>query len=338
VSAPLVSVVVPAFNPGPQIVETIESVLAQTWPRVETIVVDDGSSDGTEERLAPYRGRVRYLRQENAGGGAARNAGLRATRGEQVVFLDHDDLLEPEALERQVEVLRRHPRSGFVAGDGVETDAPGARALPLLRGPLATQRSVHGGTWTGDGYAALLQANAIATPAQVLVPRAVLELVGPLSERRDEASDYDLWLRIARERPVTLHDAPLVRWRYRPTSRSGPAALRPLRWALMDLPVLERQLADASSLPRRREVRRALRRRARLARLAWLVGRCEGMPEARRLLRRLSGAAPWMPRPRLWWLATWLPARWVEGWAKRGSRPEELAELGPRADAHGAEA
>lgn len=326
-SEPLVSVVIPAFNPGALLVPTLESVLAQTWKRVEVVVVDDGSSDGTEARVAPYVGRVRYLRQDNAGGGAARNAGVRATQGDYVVLLDHDDICAPDLLARQVEVARGAPGSGLVACDGTQIEGLRSPAPRLLVGALADGMHATGGSWTGDAHDRLLEANAISTPAQVLLPRRVLEEVGPLSEGRDEATDYDLWLRIAASRPVTLHAAPLVGWRYRPSSRSGEAALRPLRWALMDLPVLERHLQRVPPA-RRAAVRRALHRRARTARLAWLLGRRHGMPAARRILARLARAAPWMPQPRLWWLATWMPAALVGGWAERGSHAEELAALG----------
>ena len=126
-------------------------------------------------------------------------------------------------------------------------------------------------------------------------------------EGRGEPYDYDYWLRIALKRPFTLHRDSLVRWRYHPTSRSGRAADRALRWALMDLDVLLRQLAQVPA-GRRRMVRAALHRRARLARLAWAHGRRHGMAEARAALARLAAAAPTSPWPPLWYLATFLPA------------------------------
>src|SRR5262245_53826716 len=119
---PLVSVVIPAFDAEAFLAETVESVLRQTWRRREVIVVDDGSTDGTPGVVRRFGDAVRYLRQENRGGGAARNAGASAARGDLVSFLDHDDLWAPETLERQVDVLRRRPESGLVACDGVKFD------------------------------------------------------------------------------------------------------------------------------------------------------------------------------------------------------------------------
>src|SRR5215212_5269413 len=107
-STPSVSVVIPAYNVAPYIPETLNSVFAQTFTEFEVIVVDDGSPDGEElERaLKPYLDRVRYVRQENRGAGAARNRGVREARGEFIAFLDSDDLWMPEYLEKQVRFLR----------------------------------------------------------------------------------------------------------------------------------------------------------------------------------------------------------------------------------------
>ena len=107
-STPSVSVVIPTYNVAPYIAETLNSVFAQTFSDFEVIVVDDGSPDGEElERaLGPYLERVRYMRQENRGAGAARNHGVREARGEFIAFLDSDDLWMPEYLEEQVRFLR----------------------------------------------------------------------------------------------------------------------------------------------------------------------------------------------------------------------------------------
>ena len=313
------SVVIPAYQAEEFLGATIESVLRQTWRRREVVVVDDGSTDRTSEVAARFASSgVVVRRQENRGGGAARNAGVAASSGEHVVLLDHDDLLEPDAIARQVDLVRRRPESGLVAGDGVRLEGGDVVGSGLLHGALAERvDAAPGREWTGDAYRALLRGNAISTPGQVLLPRGVLEAVGPLSERRDEPFDYEYWLRVAERFPVTLHRGRCLRWRYRAGSRSGPGALRRLRWALMDLPVLTRQLATCE--PRHRAaVRAALRDRARRARLAWVHGRLHGMEEGRAALRRLGAAAPLSPWPRLWWLATWAPRAVVHPFAARG--------------------
>jgi glycosyltransferase involved in cell wall biosynthesis len=114
--APLVSVVIPCYNQAHFLGEAIESVLAQRHPRLEVIVVDDGSPDDTSEVAARYPG-VRCVRQENQGLSAARNAGLRHSGGEYVVFLDADDRLLPEAIEAGLRGFEAHPECAFVYGD-----------------------------------------------------------------------------------------------------------------------------------------------------------------------------------------------------------------------------
>src|ERR687898_3616338 len=107
-AAPLVSVVIPCYNQARFLGEAIESVLAQSYPHFEVIVVDDGSTDNTSEVAASYAG-VRYIRQENQGLAGARNAGIRRSRGSYLVFLDADDRLLADALEAGLASLEEHP-------------------------------------------------------------------------------------------------------------------------------------------------------------------------------------------------------------------------------------
>lgn len=115
---PLVSVVVPAFNAAASLQQTLDSVLAQSFPSFEIIVVDDGSQDATAAiagRASARDGRIRVVHQRNAGVGAARNAGLRLARGKYIAPLDADDLWSPRKLERQIARLERAgPKAGLV--------------------------------------------------------------------------------------------------------------------------------------------------------------------------------------------------------------------------------
>ena len=106
----LVSIITPCYNAGRFIAETIESVLGQTWPDWEMIVVDDGSSDTSADIVADYArrdGRIRLIRQRNAGTACARNAAMRTARGRYIALLDADDVWEPEFLERQLAFMRK---------------------------------------------------------------------------------------------------------------------------------------------------------------------------------------------------------------------------------------
>src|ERR687889_2943029 len=114
-AVPLVSVVIPCYNQAHFLGEAIESVLAQSYPNFEIIVVDDGSMDDTSEVAGSYP-KVRLVRQENQGPSGARNAGLARSEGEYVVCLDADDRLLPEALKTGLKHLEAHPECAFVHG------------------------------------------------------------------------------------------------------------------------------------------------------------------------------------------------------------------------------
>jgi glycosyltransferase involved in cell wall biosynthesis len=262
VTEPLVSVVIPAFDAERHLAETLDSALAQTWRRCEVIVVDDGSTDGTT-RVARSRGdRVRLLRQANAGGGAARNRGIREARGDFVALLDHDDLWHPETLERQVAVALRHPESGLVACDGVEVGASGV-LQPRLFGPAIARRldAEPAGEITDWLFKELVARNFVSCFSHTLIPRAVLERIGPIETGRGEAYDYDTLLRISAAYPLTLHAAALVTRRFVGTNRSGSLERRKIQWSVMSVRALRRQLAlHPEHAPL---IRRSLRERVR---------------------------------------------------------------------------
>jgi len=117
---PLVSVIVPCYNYGHLLHETLDSVLAQTYSQWECIIINDGSTDNTEEVSLAYNQkdtRFRYICQENKGLSGARNTGLEAANGEFIQFLDADDLIHPQKLEKQVEVLLNDASLDIVYGD-----------------------------------------------------------------------------------------------------------------------------------------------------------------------------------------------------------------------------
>src|SRR5690349_12188340 len=111
----LISVVIVCYNQARYLRDAIESVLAQSYQGAEILLVDDGSTDQTSEIAREYP-QVRYIRQNNRGLSAARNAGLHRSRGRYVVFLDADDRLLPNALDTGIALFRDHPDSGFVFG------------------------------------------------------------------------------------------------------------------------------------------------------------------------------------------------------------------------------
>ncbi len=127
--AALVTVIIPTYNYGRFLSQTLESVLAQTYQNWECLVVDDGSTDNTREVVESYvrwDPRVRYIYQSNQRAGAARNNGIRNGNGAYLQFLDADDLIEAQKIERQVEYLERHPEVDIIYGSvrSFHTDQP----------------------------------------------------------------------------------------------------------------------------------------------------------------------------------------------------------------------
>ena len=208
--AALVSVVIPCYNQAHFLSEAIESVLAQSYPHFEIVVVDDGSTDDTPKVAARYPA-VRCIRQDNRGLSAARNAGLGCSEGEYVVFLDADDRLLPEALEVGLECFDANPECAFVCGLYRRIAADGSFLFDRKRrhvvksvGEIRTRRDV---------YAALLHRNYIIMHATVMYRRTVFASVGGFDDSLGACEDYDLYLRIARKFPVHNYDKVVAEYR-----------------------------------------------------------------------------------------------------------------------------
>ena len=209
----LVTVVIPCYNQAHFLGEAIESVLVQSYPNFEIIVVDDGSPDDTSEVAASYP-KVRLIRQENQGLSGARNTGLRHSKGEYVVFLDADDRLLPEALEAHLDHLEAHPQCAFVSGPCRRIAADGS--------PLPTPSRLH---VEGDHYLMLLHRCYIVPPAVVMYRRAILETVGGFDTSLSPSADHEMYLRIARKFPVCSHENVVAEYRRYGTSMSDNPGL-----------------------------------------------------------------------------------------------------------------
>ncbi|GFO66045.1 glycosyltransferase [Geomonas paludis] len=180
-----VSVIIAAYNAERYIAQAIDSVLAQSHPCVECIVVDDGSTDGTADIVRGYGSRVRYLYQENAERSAARNNGMREASGDLISFLDADDLLAPEKLAEQAAFLAQHPHYD-VAYSRVSyfNDEDGSSFTPQRRTP------------SGDIVAELLYGNFI-TIHSPLIRRDAAERAGGFDPARNRYEDWEFLLRLA---------------------------------------------------------------------------------------------------------------------------------------------
>jgi glycosyltransferase involved in cell wall biosynthesis len=320
----LVSVIVAAYNSAPYIAAAIDSVLAQTHRPIEVIVVDDGSTDDTRARLEPYRGRLQYVFQPNAGPAAARNTGLARAQGDYIAFLDADDVWLPEKLETQLAVASRHPGAGLIVCDGVEFEGDVILRSRLLHGPLADRLGPAQVELTGMWYRQIFAHNPISSPTQTLIPRAVIDAVGPVTTDRAASEDWDYHLRIARDFPITLHRDSLVKWRYVPAGISGPRPRRSLRWELRGIPVVRRHLhlCHASDRP---FVRQQLQERiSRIAWEAYYLARRGDVAFARSSLRALWRLSGFHPLPAVLLAATRMPEALVR-LPLRARRPARYA-------------
>ncbi|MGH9836701.1 MAG: glycosyltransferase family 2 protein [Blastocatellia bacterium] len=217
----LVSVIIPAYNVAPFIAEAIESLFAQTWADFEAIVINDGSTDETEERLAPYRDRIVYIRQKNLGLKAARNAGLRVSRGRYIALLDGDDLWEPRFLETLVGMLESDPDLDAAYPNATFYGSPNF-AGRLHQDVFPVTEPVM--------FDRVLRRECYIFGSLVF-RREVLDEVGMFDESLDGhgGEDFELWLRmLQRGHRFKFTAEPLVkyRWRHNSLSNTGVGLLR----------------------------------------------------------------------------------------------------------------
>lgn len=216
---PLVSVIIPAYNCAAYIRDAVDSVLAQDYPSIEIIVVDDGSTDGTAAALAACGDRVRVLSQANRGCAAARNLGIAHAAGRYVAFLDGDDAWWPGKLRLQVDALRREGYRMAYSRFIVWRPDAGGRHPPPER-MFAGEGAAHVSDCalvTGDTYDALLL-DCIVWTSTVIVEKSVLLEAGGFDEALQLGEDYDLWLRLSRRLPMLGIAQPTALYRQHPAS------------------------------------------------------------------------------------------------------------------------
>jgi len=298
--APLVSIVIPCFNQAEYLVDALESVRAQTWPSIESIVVDDGSTDRTSD-MALSHGATIVLRQDNHGLSAARNAGLAVAQGEYVLFLDADDELLPDAVRSGVDVLQRHPDAVGVGRRCLIRDSRG-RPLPVTYPEPPTS----------DLYTELLRVNFVWTPGAAFFRRDAIEAIGGFPIEHAPAGDYAVLLALARRGQLVLDQREVVWYRKHDSNMSHDPMLM-LRATLGTLDREERQMprdyrpafaagrrrwreyyGEQLTMALRREWRTA-RRPAMLLRGAWFLCRHCPRQAATHFVRKLSRIVRHMP-------------------------------------------
>lgn len=213
------SVIVPLYNKGPYVEQTVRSVLRQTVSALEVLVVDDGSTDDGPARvlhLAAQDDRVRLLRQANAGVSRARNHGIEQARGEWVAFLDADDLWHPQVLEGHDHIRQRWPQAEFT-GISYREIEEGQETFHLDPAPVAS------GSWPAPAplqdMAGFMRAGLEFFTGSVAVAASLLNRTGirfPVGESFGE--DLDTWLRLAEHRDMVFMRVRLVEYLHVPGS------------------------------------------------------------------------------------------------------------------------
>lgn len=295
-SPPFVSIVVPCYNAARWVGAALESALAQTWPDREVILVDDGSTDDSLAIARTFAARgVAVVSQANRGAAAARNAGLRLARGAFVQFLDADDWLAPDKIERQMPAFRPGETDTLVSGQWGRFSSDPAQAIFL---PEAVYAATTGVEFLQLHY----ETGSMMQPGAWLSPRVLLDRAGPWNETLSLNDDGEYFARVMLAARRLVH-VPEARCCYR-AGVSGSLSRRTDRRALgslhrsVELTIGHLLASDPS--PRSREA----------CAYAWKRNAAELYPampdlarEAERLCRELGGSRRPLPGGRRFQLA-----------------------------------
>jgi glycosyltransferase involved in cell wall biosynthesis len=249
--------------------ETIDSVLKQTFQDFELLIVDDGSTDDTEEVLKSYGGRLCYLRQENRGASAARNLGVRHARASWISIQDSDDICAPNHLETLWSAVQRQPGVGMVFANGAYLDDPGPKGKTIIPRKISERLAEKGVTLTD-----LFATSIVRLQAALLSKQAFLE-IGGLDEELQICMDLDLAFRLFQRFAVGYLDRVVFFYRRHEGNIGHDQQLR----LLENIRVIEKLIQEfppaAEILGWRRINQRKAYRYYRLAKARWQNGENE---------------------------------------------------------------
>lgn len=198
--APLVSIITPSFNQARFLEATIESVLGQDYPRIEYIVIDGASTDGSRQILEQHAGRLAaWVSEPDEGQTDAINKGFARAHGDILAWLNSDDTYEPGAVRRAVDAFRQYPEAGLIYGDANYIDE---RGRPIGRFPAAQ-----------TDYRRLRRGYSHIPQQAAFFLAGLWRQVGPLDPSFYFAMDYDLWVRLSRRAPVQYVPEPWANFR-----------------------------------------------------------------------------------------------------------------------------
>ena len=201
--SPKASIIIPTYNRARYSPEAVESALSQTYPNIEVIVVNDGSTDDTEQVLTSYMKHICYIKQENGGCAAAKNRGLEVAEGEFFNLLDDDDRIHPEKIQRQIEAFQKKPNLGIVATAinliSEKGEITGCFIPPLI-GP--------------ETQVLQILRRCLINQSSALFHRRCYEKLGGF--RQDHSDDYDFWMRASLHYPIQILPEILTDYRLHP--------------------------------------------------------------------------------------------------------------------------
>jgi len=193
---PLVSVILPTYNRAWTLKDAVDSVLLQDYPNIEFIIIDDGSEDNTQELLGVYKNEITVFYQANKGVSAARNKGIKESKGDFIALLDSDDAWDKKKISCQMEFFNNHPEALICQTEEIWI-RNGKKVNPKVKhkkpSGMIFEQSLH---------------LCLVSPSAVMMKRQLFELKGYFNEDFTVCEDYDLWLRVSSTLPVFLIDKP----------------------------------------------------------------------------------------------------------------------------------
>jgi glycosyltransferase involved in cell wall biosynthesis len=291
--APKVSVIIATYNRAAFLPATIDSVLQQKFRDFETIIVDDGSTDGTREALRVYGDRIHYIYQENRGPSAARNLGVQCARAPWIAFQDSDDLCAPTHLETLYGYVRDHPQCGMVFANGAYLGGPEHSRETII--PTKKSRRLQA---AGVRLVNLFEKSIVRLQA-ALILKTAYEAVGGMDESLRICHDLDLFFRLFMCYPVSYLDQVVFFYRKHQGNITRSEELR-LTENIRVIENLTRNFPQAKEmLGAKRVAKRLAYRYYRLAKGRW---KRKQFDEAREAIRAAIVLLPYSVKYRLYQL------------------------------------
>ena len=230
-SEPKVSVVIPTYNRINYLARAIESALRQTYSNIEIVVVDDGSTDKTEELLKKYVGRIVYIYQPNQGAASARNKGIDAAKGEFIAFLDSDDYFYPDNVEKKIDRLFGDQNCGWIHSNWQYVSPDGGILENGAHKFRHNNKCVE-----GEIFPELLKSRNFIATDSVVISKEILTQTGGFDDSIPSQEEYDLWLRLAIKNEVRYISEPLLYV----TRQSGSLSSDFMKWAQGNARIIEK--------------------------------------------------------------------------------------------------